>query len=78
MTTNTQATKQVYRVYLKATPEAIWDAITKPDSSSSEPIRPSSAAGSWRERAGNSTRPISTSAREAAKLAVSVSRMGRP
>ena len=31
MTTNTQATKQVYRVYIKATPEAIWDAITKPE-----------------------------------------------
>ena len=22
---------QVYRVYIKATPEAIWDAITKPE-----------------------------------------------
>jgi uncharacterized protein YndB with AHSA1/START domain len=25
------ATTQVYRVYIKATPEAIWDAITDPD-----------------------------------------------
>jgi uncharacterized protein YndB with AHSA1/START domain len=25
------ATTQVYRVYIKATPQAIWDAITKPD-----------------------------------------------
>jgi uncharacterized protein YndB with AHSA1/START domain len=24
-------TTQVYRVYIKATPEAIWDAITKPE-----------------------------------------------
>jgi uncharacterized protein YndB with AHSA1/START domain len=33
MTTSTQAgvTTQVYRVYIKATPEAIWDAITKPE-----------------------------------------------
>jgi uncharacterized protein YndB with AHSA1/START domain len=35
MTTNTttQATvpTQVYRVYIRATPEAIWDAITKPE-----------------------------------------------
>lgn len=32
MTTNTQTqmTTQVYRVYIKATPEAIWDAITNP------------------------------------------------
>ena len=25
------ATTQVYRVYIKATPQAIWDAITKPE-----------------------------------------------
>jgi len=25
------STTQVYRVYIKATPEAIWDAITKPE-----------------------------------------------
>lgn len=33
MTTMTQATTttQVYRVYIKATPEAIWEAITKPE-----------------------------------------------
>ena len=24
-------TTQVYRVYIKATPQAIWDAITKPE-----------------------------------------------
>jgi uncharacterized protein YndB with AHSA1/START domain len=27
----TKVTTQVYRVYIKATPEAIWDAITKPE-----------------------------------------------
>ena len=27
----TATTTQVYRVYIKATPEAIWDAITKPE-----------------------------------------------
>jgi uncharacterized protein YndB with AHSA1/START domain len=33
MTTTATAigTTQVYRVYIKATPQAIWDAITKPD-----------------------------------------------
>jgi len=33
MTTRTESgtTTQVYRVYIKATPEAIWDAITKPE-----------------------------------------------
>ena len=32
MTTATERlTTQVYRVYIKATPEAIWDAITKPE-----------------------------------------------
>jgi len=32
MTTRTQIqTVQVYRVYIKATPQAIWDAITKPE-----------------------------------------------
>ena len=33
MTTKTEpgTTTQVYRVYIKATPEAIWDAITKPE-----------------------------------------------
>jgi uncharacterized protein YndB with AHSA1/START domain len=30
MTTQMQTT-QVYRIYIKATPEAIWDAITKPE-----------------------------------------------
>jgi uncharacterized protein YndB with AHSA1/START domain len=30
-TAETAVTTQVYRVYIKATPEAIWDAITKPD-----------------------------------------------
>jgi uncharacterized protein YndB with AHSA1/START domain len=29
--TETSTTTQVYRVYIKATPEAIWDAITKPE-----------------------------------------------
>ena len=31
MTTNTDLATQVYRVYIKASPEAIWDAITKPE-----------------------------------------------
>ncbi len=30
-TSDATATVQVYRVYIKATPEAIWDAITKPE-----------------------------------------------
>jgi uncharacterized protein YndB with AHSA1/START domain len=29
--TETGVTTQVYRVFIKATPEAIWDAITKPE-----------------------------------------------
>ncbi|MCW2631101.1 MAG: hypothetical protein JWR88_63 [Pseudonocardia sp.] len=29
--TETSVTTQVYRVYIKATPQAIWDAITKPE-----------------------------------------------
>jgi uncharacterized protein YndB with AHSA1/START domain len=31
MTTTTTETTQVYRVYIKTTPQAIWDAITKPE-----------------------------------------------
>lgn len=31
MTTVTQTTTQVYRIYIKATPEAIWAAITQPE-----------------------------------------------
>jgi uncharacterized protein YndB with AHSA1/START domain len=31
MTTTPTETTQVYRVYIKATAEAIWDAITKPE-----------------------------------------------
>lgn len=31
MTTMTAQATQVYRVFIKATPEAIWDAITKPE-----------------------------------------------
>jgi uncharacterized protein YndB with AHSA1/START domain len=30
-TAETAATTQVYRVYIKATPQAIWNAITKPE-----------------------------------------------
>jgi uncharacterized protein YndB with AHSA1/START domain len=30
-TVATTATTQLYRVYIKATPQAIWDAITKPE-----------------------------------------------
>ena len=31
MTTMTETTTQVYRVFIRASPETIWDAITKPD-----------------------------------------------
>jgi uncharacterized protein YndB with AHSA1/START domain len=31
MTTMTATTTQVYQVFIKATPEEIWDAITKPE-----------------------------------------------
>jgi uncharacterized protein YndB with AHSA1/START domain len=31
MTTMTQNATQVYQVFIKATPEEIWDAITKPE-----------------------------------------------
>jgi len=31
MSTDTMVTTQVYRVYIKAAPQAIWDAITKPE-----------------------------------------------
>ena len=31
MTTTTAATTQVYQVLIKASPEAIWDAITRPE-----------------------------------------------
>ena len=31
MTATAAGTTQVYRIYIKATPEAIWDAITKPE-----------------------------------------------
>jgi uncharacterized protein YndB with AHSA1/START domain len=31
MTTMTQTTVQMYAVFIKATPEAIWDAITRPE-----------------------------------------------
>ena len=31
MTTMTAQTTQVYQVFIKATPEAIWEAITKPE-----------------------------------------------
>ena len=31
MSTTTESTVQVYQVFIKATPEQIWDAITKPE-----------------------------------------------
>ena len=31
MSSETMTTEQVYRIYIKATPQAIWDAITKPE-----------------------------------------------
>ena len=48
--TETAVTTQVYRVYIKATPEAIWDAITKPE---------------WNERYGYPGGASTTSARAA-------------
>ncbi|MBI1759106.1 MAG: SRPBCC family protein [Actinobacteria bacterium] len=30
-TTNRTVTTQVYRIYIKATPQAVWDAITQPE-----------------------------------------------
>lgn len=31
MTSDTATTTQMYRVYIKASPQAVWDAITKPE-----------------------------------------------
>lgn len=31
MSTDTDVTTQVYRIYIKATPQKIWDAITRPE-----------------------------------------------
>jgi hypothetical protein len=31
VTTDTAVTTQVHRVWIKATPQAIWDAITQPE-----------------------------------------------
>jgi uncharacterized protein YndB with AHSA1/START domain len=31
MSTDTMTTTQVYRVFIKASPQAVWDAITKPE-----------------------------------------------
>lgn len=31
MTTITQTTTQIYQVFIKATPEAVWEAITEPE-----------------------------------------------
>ena len=31
MTTMTKETTQVYSVFIRATPEQVWDAITKPE-----------------------------------------------
>ena len=31
MTTTTAVTTQVHRVYIKASPDAVWDAVTQPD-----------------------------------------------
>lgn len=31
MTTRTAVTTQVYRVYIKATARAVWNAITRPE-----------------------------------------------
>jgi uncharacterized protein YndB with AHSA1/START domain len=31
MTTTTEQTTQVYAVFIRATPEQVWDGITKPE-----------------------------------------------
>jgi uncharacterized protein YndB with AHSA1/START domain len=31
MKTTTETTTQIYRIYIKATPERIWEAMTKPE-----------------------------------------------
>ncbi|MHB1313281.1 MAG: SRPBCC domain-containing protein, partial [Gemmatimonadaceae bacterium] len=31
LTSDTGTTTQVYRIFIKATPQAIWDAITRPE-----------------------------------------------
>ena len=58
--TETTVTTQVYRVYIKATPQAIWDAITKPEWTGQTPMSPTSASTgrfSRSTRLGGSSRP---------------------
>jgi uncharacterized protein YndB with AHSA1/START domain len=31
MTAETRVTTQVHRVYIRASPQAVWDAITRPE-----------------------------------------------
>jgi uncharacterized protein YndB with AHSA1/START domain len=50
MSTDTMTATQVYRVYIKTTPQQIWDAITKPE---------------WTERYGYTKSPTSTYGRAA-------------
>ena len=58
-------TTQVYQVFIKATPEAIWDAITKPE---------------WTQRYGYRSTPSSTCGPAAATAgyARDARRMGMP
>jgi uncharacterized protein YndB with AHSA1/START domain len=58
MTTTTETT-QVYRVYIRATPQAIWDAITKPEWTERYGY-PSRAQWEPELRAGATYRGIST------------------
>ena len=64
MSTMTETTIQVYMVFIKASPEKIWDAITKPEFTSryfhgSKSSRASSPA--LRTRAGRRTDRSSSS-----------------
>ncbi|GAA4574936.1 hypothetical protein GCM10023176_43160 [Micromonospora coerulea] len=56
--TSTTRTVQVYRIYIQATPEAVWTAITAPE---------------WSERYGTA-RPPTTSCAPAAGTAASRAR----
>jgi len=69
MSTDTMTATQVYRVYIKATPQAIWDAITKPE---------------WTERYGYTNRAdfdlhgvVRTVARDARPLLVRLRVLGK-
>jgi 3-methyladenine DNA glycosylase AlkD len=76
--TKSRVTTQVYRVYTKATPQAVWDAITTPESTERY-------GGRWRERwqRGLGTLPIccrfmTDAAKTAARIEAALKRAGKP